>query len=440
MRHSRLNEITPLLEKGLDRARAKGATGAKISFWQSESINCGFENARLKSTGSSQSLEYSIDVIVGGHRGTTRGNDLADLTDLVDRAIGLARVGSIAHFTAFPAAQPLASVRTHSPRTLELTREKMIASCTQITGALKAYDPDMFIEAGASRNESEGLIATSGGVRHPWRSTSWSLNGGVQRTQGTDILFAGEGRYWRDLNELYDPAYLTNTTLTDLRRSESLADALPSGPGTVILSPEMTGTFLWPLLLGVNGRNVAKGESPLKGRLGEKILDSSLTLYDDPHRDFDGGASEMDSDGIPTRRFEIFTEGVLKGFLYDLDTAGLAGAGPTGHNNCSSNVLSVMPGKKSRQELFSSVKDGIYLKSLIGFGQSNITNGDFSGNVLLGFRIKNGELVGRVKDTMVAGNIYELFKTGVELSSDVDAVSRLPYMKLGGISISTASK
>jgi len=440
MRKSRLDELTGLLEKGLDRARAKGAGAAKIIFRQSESISCGFENARLKTTGSSQALEYTIDVIAGGRRGTTRGNDLADLGDLVDRAVDLSKVGSIAHFSTYPAPAPVTKVKTHSPRTLELTREKMIDSCTQITEALKAYDPALFIEAGASRDEAEGLVATSGGVRQVRRTTSWSLNGSVQRTRGTDILFAGEGRYWRDLNHLYDPAYITAKTITDLRRSETLAEPIQSGPGTVILSPEMTGTFLWPLLLSVNGRNVFKGESRLKGRIGETILDPALTIVDDPHWDFDGGASETDVDGIPTRKFEIFSKGVLKGFLYDLDSAGLAGTAPTGHNNCSAWSLMVEPGKKSCKEMLASVSDGIYLKSLIGFGQSNMTNGDVSGNVMLGFRIKNGELVGRVKDTMVAGNIYELLKTGVEVSSDIDPISRMPYMKLGGISISSAPK
>ena len=440
MRHSRLDELTGLLEKGLDRARAKGATGAKISFRQSESISVGFENARLKTTGSSQALDYTIDVISGGRRGTTRGNDLADLNDLVDRAAGLAKVGGIAHFAEFPAPRPLTRVKTHSPRTLELTREKMIASCTQITEGLKAYDPGLFIEAGANRDESEGLIATTGGVRHAWRSTSWYLNGSVQRTRGTDILFAGEGRYWRDLDAFYDPDFLIAKTITDLKRSETMAEPHPSGSGIVILSPDMTSTFGWPLLLGINGRNVAKGESPLKGRIGEKILDSSLTIIDDPHRDFDGGAAEMDSDGVPTRKFEIFSEGVLKGFLYDLDSAGLAGAEPTGHNDCSPWSLTLKPGKRTVKELFASVSDGLYLKSLIGFGQSNMTNGDVSGNVMLGFRIRNGELVGRVKDTMIAGNIYELLKSGVEVSSDVDPVSRLPYMKLEGLCISTAPK
>ncbi|HUT73495.1 MAG TPA: metallopeptidase TldD-related protein [Armatimonadota bacterium] len=38
----------------------------------------------------------------------------------------------------------------------------------------------------------------------------------------------------------------------------------------------------------------------------------------------------------------------------------------------------------------------------MGLGQSNIMNGDFSVNVSLGYKIEEGEIVGRVKNTMLA--------------------------------------
>jgi PmbA protein len=46
----------------------------------------------------------------------------------------------------------------------------------------------------------------------------------------------------------------------------------------------------------------------------------------------------------------------------------------------------------------------------MGAEQGNILGGDFSGNVLLGYKVENGKIVGRVKDTMVSGNIYQLLK------------------------------
>ena len=439
MERSRIGEMEKAFEKGLDIARKKGADGVKFIFRQNESISCEFENARLKSTGFRQTCDYSIEVLAKGRRGNTQGSEVGDFEELIGRAVTLARNGSAAHFKEYPAPAKSEIVRTHSPGTLALTRERMIEAAGLIVDMLKKKDPDMFIQASARRAEAEGLLVTSGGVRHAWRNTGWGLDGNIQRTRGTDMFFAGFDRGGRDLNELFDPKLIADKILLDLARGETNVEA-PTGKLEVLLPPELTAMFMQPLVDGVDGRAVAKGESPLKGKLGQKLLDPCLTLLDDPHMDFDLGAAELDADGIPTRKFDIFREGVLKGFLYDLDSAGLAGAKPTGHNGCWPHALCVLPGSKSREEIQASIKDGIYVKGLIGFGQSNMLNGDVSGNVGLGFRIQNGRITGRVKDTMLAGNVYELFRQNVELSCDVDPVNHAPYMKLAGVSISAAKK
>lgn len=46
--------------------------------------------------------------------------------------------------------------------------------------------------------------------------------------------------------------------------------------------------------------------------------------------------------------------------------------------------------------------------------------GDFSVNVDLGFWIEHGEVIGRVKDTMVAGSVYTALKNLVELGGDAE--------------------
>jgi PmbA protein len=57
--------------------------------------------------------------------------------------------------------------------------------------------------------------------------------------------------------------------------------------------------------------------------------------------------------------------------------------------------------------MVKGVKEGIIVEELMGAGQGNVMGGDFSGNVLLGYKIENGEIVGRVKDTIVAGNVHD---------------------------------
>ena len=114
------------------------------------------------------------------------------------------------------------------------------------------------------------------------------------------MLFARYHRGWRDFNDFYDPGFILRHVLEDLRRGERIAES-PKGKVTAFLSPGALGMFLYPVLLGVNGRNVAKGDSPLKGRLGEELLDPCLTIIDDPHTDYHSGATVIDDDGVPTR-------------------------------------------------------------------------------------------------------------------------------------------
>ena len=435
MRNPMIDAVEGPLRAGVESALRLGAKAAKIAFRHSESISVSFESSRLKNTGAVENMVYAIEVVVDSRKGSTAGNDLAAINEMVERAVALAQAGGVAHFGAYPPPGDLAEVENYSERTLSLSREKMVADAQHIVDRLKAYDDELDIHAGAHRSEGESLLVTSGGVIHRSSGTRWSLGSHCQRTQGTDMLFAGFGRGFGDLNEFYDPEHIAERVLWDLRHGEKIVEP-PTGPVTVYLPSDALPMFLWPLALGVNGRNVAKGDSPLKGRLGEQVLDESMTIADDPHRPFAGGR-EIDDDGIPTRKITIFENGVLKTFLYDLDSAGLAGTEPTGNNHCSPYLPVLARGAMPSEQLLAEIDDGLYIKQLLGFGQSNIINGDFSGNVGLGFRIKGGKVVGRVKNTMIAGNVYDVFRRNVRLSSDVDPVTLMPGAVVEGITAST---
>jgi PmbA protein len=65
--------------------------------------------------------------------------------------------------------------------------------------------------------------------------------------------------------------------------------------------------------------------------------------------------------------------------------------------------------------------------------------GDFSGNVLLGYKIENGEITGRVKDTMVAGNVHEALKRIATIGSEtrwVGGSMRTPALAFEALSVS----
>ncbi|GAG50451.1 unnamed protein product, partial [marine sediment metagenome] len=226
-----------------------------------------------------------------------------------------------------------------------LTRERLIEACGQIVEAIRAYDPDIHVCAEAQRSESEGLLVTTGGVRQPTRRTLWSLLCEIQRTRGEQMLLGYAWRSWRDAGAHFDPGWIAEQILESLRLAERRAEP-PVGRLPALLPPRIVRQLLKAVELGVNGRNVAKGDSPLAGRLGERVLNPSVTIVDDPHLDYCDGAAVIDGDGVPTRVTPLLTRGVLEGFLYDLDSAGLAGAEPTGNDGCMPWSLRVAPGRR----------------------------------------------------------------------------------------------
>jgi len=68
--------------------------------------------------------------------------------------------------------------------------------------------------------------------------------------------------------------------------------------------------------------------------------------------------------------------------------------------------------------MLADIKEGLVIEYLMGAGQGNILGGDFSGNVLLGYKVENGKIVGRVKDTMVSGNVYQVLKDIAAIGND----------------------
>jgi len=55
-------------------------------------------------------------------------------------------------------------------------------------------------------------------------------------------------------------------------------------------------------------------------------------------------------------------------------------------------------------------REGLIVHDVLGLGQGNPMSGEFSVNLHLGYKIENGEIVGRVKDVMLAGNTYDALK------------------------------
>jgi len=80
-------------------------------------------------------------------------------------------------------------------------------------------------------------------------------------------------------------------------------------------------------------------------------------------------------------------------------------------------ILKKYPDVQLTPQIIKSIKDGIIVDDTMGAGQGNNLNGEFSMSIALGYRILNGEIIGRVKDIMVAGNVFDILKNNFSQAS-----------------------
>src|SRR5262249_1365767 len=83
----------------------------------------------------------------------------------------------------------------------------------------------------------------------------------------------------------------------------------------------------------------------------------------------------------------------------------------------STTNMYLAAGETSPDDLVKSVKNGLYVTELIGFGVSGVT-GDYSRGAV-GMWIENGELADPVEEITIAGNLLDMWKSGEGVGSDL---------------------
>ena len=422
-----------MIERALELAMRK-AQGAEISMSNSHSLSANYSDNKLKQANVAQATNVWVKVIVNGKLGRANTTNPEELESVVERALALAEFGNEVVFE-YPAPAPAQAVKLYDKQIEETSLEELVAIGGQMMEAVLAYNPEIKVGAGANRALYDWRMVNSRGLDIRQPASDYSIGVGGLLIRGNDMLSAGYGRSWRK-KEL-DPDKCSAQVIKLFKWAERNVPIAPKVMPIIFL-PQACYVLLYPIGLGIDGKNVLKGESPLAGRIGEKIFSEKFSLTDDGLVDYAPGSSPYDWEGTPRRRREIVKDGVLKSFIYDLETAAKAGTTSTGHGpGCNTSNLIISPGDTSLEEMIKSTPEGLLIESVMGMGQSNIRNGDFSVNVALGYKIENGEIVGRVKDTMVTGNIYEALKEIDTISSDAEwsGSTYAPPIKLAGLSV-----
>jgi PmbA protein len=354
-------------------------------------------------------------VVKDGRLGFSSSTNAERYDELVDAAIETAGIGRPARFGfAGPAEMP--PVNACDSRVMLHPPARMIDWGRELCAAMRARVPELKLDLTFSRTWHETRIRTTAGLAAEFERAAFDLE--------VSGLIAGDGIAWLpEYVNLSDGRHFNPEPLCDrleatarrMRRRAHLA----SGTWPVIVAPLAVTGLLAPLHFGVDGRQLEKGTSPLIGREGERVIADCLTIADNPLRRHGLASTPFDGEGVPARRNRLFERGVFRGFLHDLASAAACGKQSTGsaRREYSSQPapgagsIEIEPGATTLDEAIRTTGEGLLVTGFVGGGQSNIIAGEVSLNATSALRIEKGELTGRVKDAMVAGNVYEMLAT-----------------------------
>ncbi len=437
-------------ESILDNATARHGA-AEVFSVASERRYVNFEANRAKDIGQSQSSGVALRIIdKSGRIGFASTTDAENMDVLVERAGDLARYGSKASFE-FPDQRAYAEVECYDAQVEEVSDAEMISVGESFVDRVRAEFPEALCEVSISKAIHEQRLLNSAGADIAYRQSGYGVSVGVELIRGTDLLSVWDGLYSGAVFGTDSTDAMMERILEKLRLSERIVEA-PSGKDCPVAFTPMgfVGAMLPPLLSGFDGRNVATGSSPLIGRWGEKMLDERVTIFDDPLHPLTAQSHPVDDEGVPARRVSLVERGSIGEPILDLQTAGELGMSPTGSGlrglsttPSPSTSFLVMPGDDaSSDDICEGVQRGIMVDLLLGAGQGNELSGDFRANVSLGFLIEDGQPVGRIKDTMISGNVYRALNEVEAVSSHSELVfgtRRAPAVRCRGVEVATSS-
>jgi PmbA protein len=199
----------------------------------------------------------------------------------------------------------------------------------------------------------------------------------------------------------------------------------------VILDPFAASNFLGVLAGALNADSVLKGRSLFADMVGQEVGAPAFTLIDDGRRADGPGACPFDGEGVPSGRTELFTAGVLNGFLHSTYTARRAGGGQRSTGNAkrggyksapgvgTSNFF-VEPGAASFDALRADAAGGVLIMDVSGVHSgANPISGEFSVGAT-GRRIgADGALGEPLREMTIASTLPEMLQSVRGVGNDL---------------------
>jgi PmbA protein len=374
-----------------------------------------------------------VRIMVGQNTGSAYTSDLTDegVRHMVNSALELAKITTEDPFAGLPDSSELGRIhddlQLYSDSVPAWPAATRIQWAKEAEAAALAADPRIANSEGGSCDTHVGTtaFANSLGFVGSYRTSSCSLSAVPVAKQNGSM----ERDFWftvaRSVDGLESPQQVGKRAAQRALRRLG-ARKVPTQKVPVVFEARVARTLLDNIFDAVSGDSVYRGETFLAGKLGKKVATDKLTVIDDATMPGLFGSSPFDDEGVPSRRTVVIENGVLQAWLLNsytarklgMRTTGNASRGITGNAGVGHGNFYIPNGIVAPADIVKSVKSGLFVTELIGFGV-NIVTGDYSRGAA-GLWIENGEFTHPVSEVTIASTLPEMLANLEIIGSDLE--------------------
>ncbi|OIP77820.1 MAG: peptidase C69 [Oscillatoriales cyanobacterium CG2_30_44_21] len=428
-------------EQLLDLALKSGVEAAEVYLSGMVSRPVFFEANRLKQIESIDSEGIGLRIWKGGRVGLVSAYGDIEPVDLIEQAIALSALNEPEEILL------RGSTVTGYPTTLgsEISLETMIEAANQAIAQVRSPYPEAICSAEWDCSRETVRIINSKGLNCGYTDITVDGSLSVELTRGDDFLNVWYGQSERgDV----DPEAIAQQVLRRLTWANKNV-SIRSSQKTPVIFTAKAAELLWGVVaIAMSSRQVQQKTTPWLDKLDQPVISDLFSLSQQP--DFGIYSSPFDDEGTPAQAVTWIDHGILKGFYGDIRTCQELGFAATGNGfrgglgsypspALFNLAIAINQPKKIIQgeilELAATLKNGLIVDQVLGDDPD--LAGNFSVNIDLGYLVKNGEIVGRVKDTMLSGNAYNALNQVLAVSSEQQWQGSLytPAIIVNGLSI-----
>lgn len=415
-------------DKFFELAKAAGIEEAELSVTTSYSLSFSLFHGEIDNYSSSSSSSFLA-------RGIYKGKLGAIASDIYNSKVADYFVKQIINNASvienddpvfiFKGSNKYGKINTFNRQLATIPVENKITIAKEIERKVREADPRIIEVQTVAYDESSSsvTIMNSHGLKLSQKNNYFLIYGGAVAKENGQTKTGGDVFFGNDFSKLNADELVKSIV-------KETVDQLGGSPCETstykaVLSNDVMSSLIGAYLSSAIAEDVQKNSSLFVGKLKQKVASNKVTIEDLPLSK-NVFARSFDDEGVATYNKPIIKNGVLETYLYNLTTAAKDGVQSTGNGvvGAGSKVytspmfMQMKAGKKSLDQLFEEVGDGVYITEVSGLHAGlNSRSGNFSLQST-GYLIKNGKRDRPLDIITISGNLVDLFNSIETVGSD----------------------